>query len=855
MKWSLSLTTLFLLCFFSTAHAVTIGAPPPIFTAPDNGNANLLITQQATLSQSATLKSLSFYAAKAAGSLILGVYDATGSGGRPGKLLATTAKFTPVVGWNTQSVLSPIGLSSGTYWLAYFSNSNNLAFVKQLTGRCYYYSLVFGAMPATFSSSPTPLTVQWSFYATLNATTTPSPTPLPSATPFPSATPSPSPTPSPSATPIPSPTPVASPSPKPSPTPNPTPLPTATPAPTATPKATPSPTPSAAVAYPIKASSNNRYLVDQNNHPFLLVGDAAWNLFMEVPVTGSNSANTYFAARKAMGFNSVMSSILGLNGGQGTYDGLVPFSTPGNITTPNEAYFARIDAMINLAATYGINIMLNACENYNWESVYQNSTTAQLTTFGHYLGNRYKAFSNVMWCHGNDYQDWRTNSSAESALLTLINAIISVDPGQIHTWELNYNHSLVTDDPNWRFLPLNGVYSYYPSYAATYEAYLSEVTPAFGGGTFSGNKPNFLVENSYEGPAAGDTDAGTPQVCRKNQCWVYCSGASAGYLYGNNNLYLFASGWANQINTPGATQLTYITNFLQRAPWYNLVPDLSHTFVTAGYGTAFPLSRLVPTNATQGTVIPDTYVTASITPDGTFAIAYLPVSTTINVAMNQFSGSVTAVWMDPSNNTFSTVTGGPFSNSGTKSFTTPGNNSAGNPDWVLYFTGSGTGLPTPTPSPSPALVSNLTSTLGDSTIEANGDSGNAGYLIVQSATLASTATLQTLSFYVTNSAGSLILGLYDATGTGGGPGKLLATTASFATVSGWNTQPVSATVLAAGTYWLAYTPSSNSLAFDKTSGGQYFAAAKAFGAMPSTFPLAGASSDVVHWSFYGTVTP
>jgi Putative collagen-binding domain of a collagenase len=332
-------------------------------------------------------------------------------------------------------------------------------------------------------------------------------------------------------------------------------------------------------------------------------------------------------------------------------------------------------------------------------------------------------------------------------------------------------------------------------------------------------------------------------------------------LYGNNNLYLFASGWPNQINTPGATQLTYITNLLQRAPWYNLVPDLSHTFVTAGYGTAFPLSRLVPSNATAGTIIPDTYVTASITPDGTFAIAYLPVSTTINVAMNQFSGSVTAVWMDPSNNTFSTVPGGPFSNSGTKSFTTPGNNSAGNPDWVLYFTGSGTGFPTPTPSPSPSPNqaptpgSTPTTTLGDSAIEANSDNGNAGYLIVQSATLASTATLKSLSFYVTNSAGSLILGLYDATGTGGGPGKLLATTASFATVFGWNTQPVSATALAAGTYWLAYTPSSNSLAFVKTSGGQYFAAAKAFGAMPSTFPLSGASTEVVHWSFYGTVTP
>jgi hypothetical protein len=34
----------------------------------------------------------------------------------------------------------------------------------------------------------------------------------------------------------------------------------------------------ASPAYPLKASANNRYLVDQNNTPFLMVGDSPQNL-------------------------------------------------------------------------------------------------------------------------------------------------------------------------------------------------------------------------------------------------------------------------------------------------------------------------------------------------------------------------------------------------------------------------------------------------------------------------------------------------------------------------------------------------------------------------------------------------
>ena len=67
------------------------------------------------------------------GELRLGNYDATGPGGGPGALLAQTASFTPVVGWNMPNVTAPVSLPAGQYWLAYFPSSSNLQFATNLS--------------------------------------------------------------------------------------------------------------------------------------------------------------------------------------------------------------------------------------------------------------------------------------------------------------------------------------------------------------------------------------------------------------------------------------------------------------------------------------------------------------------------------------------------------------------------------------------------------------------------------------------------------------------------------------------------------------------------------------------------
>jgi hypothetical protein len=147
-----------------------------------------------------------------------------------------------------------------------------------------------------------------------------------------------------------------------------------------------------------------------------------------------------------------------------------------------------------------------------------------------------------------------------------------------------------------------------------------------------------------------------------------------------------------------------------------------------------------------------------------------------------------------------------------------------------------------------------TITIGESSILSAGDNGNGDLLVAQQTVLNQPATLQSFSFYVTRARGQLRLGLYDASGPGGGPGAKKAETAAFTPAVGWNTRSVSTPVpLPAGTYWLAYFPSRNALAFRKVLTGSARYYSRSFGPMPPTFSTS-PTAETVHWSLYATLT-
>src|SRR5882724_1206159 len=59
--------------------------------------------------------------------------------------------------------------------------------------------------------------------------------------------------------------------------------------------------------YPLKASANGRYLVDQNETPTLLVGDSPHSLFVNL---SPQQVDAYFANRASHGINAVWVEVL-----------------------------------------------------------------------------------------------------------------------------------------------------------------------------------------------------------------------------------------------------------------------------------------------------------------------------------------------------------------------------------------------------------------------------------------------------------------------------------------------------------------------------------------------------------------
>ncbi|MGO8864748.1 MAG: DUF4038 domain-containing protein [Acidimicrobiales bacterium] len=419
-------------------------------------------------------------------------------------------------------------------------------------------------------------------------------------------------------------------------------------------------------------SSNRRYVVDQYGRPYMIVGDSAHSLSVDMSTT---QMNAYFADRQAHGVNSVLVQLIcgQYTGNQNansanfaTYDGITPFSTDGDISTPNPAYFSRMQTMVQLAEDHGITLFLDPADTGQLldSSTFlaDNGATSDYD-YGVFLGNTFKSFPNIVWESGNDYQQY--DAANDAYVLGVAQGIRSVDPKQLQTIELNYNTSLSSDDPQWAsFVNLNAEYDYYSPYAEVLAGY------NFNAPTM----PVFGTENDYEFENNIGTNPGTTQNLRLQEYWTMTSGAT-GLLYGNHYTWDDPS-WADELShldTPGVQQLQYMTNLFKSVAWYNLVPDQGHTFVTAGYGTF----------QDQGTESSDDYVTAAITADGTLGIAYLPQSTTLTVNMADMRGPTTARWYDPTTGTYTTI--GTLANTGTYQFTSPAAHSDGSDDWVLVL--------------------------------------------------------------------------------------------------------------------------------------------------------------------------
>jgi hypothetical protein len=430
-----------------------------------------------------------------------------------------------------------------------------------------------------------------------------------------------------------------------------------------------------AVAYPLKASANGRYLVDQNNLPFLIVGDSPQSLIGNL---SEADAAIYFADRQLRGFNALWIDLLcntyaGCRNDGTTMDGIAPFTIPGDLSTPNAAYFQRADEMLRLAGKYGLAVFLDPVETGGWLSALRTNGPKKAYNYGQFLGNRYKNFSNIVWLNGNDFTTWATSTTDNDLVYQVMAGIASADPNHLQTVELTWYSN---EDAALRpFLALDAAYSYYETYDEVLAAYNSLPT-----------LPTFLVEANYEYDNITHLFRGKTGtlILRQQEYWAMTSGA-CGHFYGNDHIWpfkaskhmwTFAKNWRSYLDSPGTRELGYFNKLFHSLPWWQLVPDQSHQVVTKGYGTY---------NGKNGNLPAADYVTTAWIPDGSLAVIYDPAGNALQIDLAKFKAAVTAAWYDPSNGTFTTISGSPIANSGLRQFKPSDANHGGDHDWVLVL--------------------------------------------------------------------------------------------------------------------------------------------------------------------------
>jgi uncharacterized protein DUF4038/collagenase-like protein with putative collagen-binding domain len=432
---------------------------------------------------------------------------------------------------------------------------------------------------------------------------------------------------------------------------------------------------STAVEQPLATSSDGRRLVQGSGTPVLILGDSPQSLVVNLTVA---EADTYFATRAAQGFNAAWVNVLVEPGTGGrpdgkTHDGIAPFSSTfstgvHDLSTPNEAYFQRVDAMVSAAAAHGIHLWFDPIETIDHLPTLHANGVAAAREYGRFLGRRYKDADNIVWMSGNDFQTWQDSDDNE-LVRAVADGILDEDSRHLHTTQLDYPVSSSLENAGWHdILGSNNTYSYFPTYAQLYVDW--QRNP---------HLPNVFIEGNYEGeqnfPGTLTPHVTTAEDCRNHYWWSMLAGA-AGTFYGNKWVHDFLPDWENHMDDPGAEQARHVRALLESKRWYDLVPDIDHSVAISGFGT-FSDSMGAQDND---------YVTTARTADGELIMSYFPERDPLTIAMTQLSGTATASWFDPTTGATRPHFPLTLANVGTRVFTPPSTlHGDGETDWILVI--------------------------------------------------------------------------------------------------------------------------------------------------------------------------
>jgi Protein of unknown function (DUF4038)/Putative collagen-binding domain of a collagenase len=421
-------------------------------------------------------------------------------------------------------------------------------------------------------------------------------------------------------------------------------------------------------SFPIKVSPSGRHLVDSLNQPFIIHADTPWSLIVQVSF---EQAQAYLEDRKTKGFNTLILNLIEheySDQAPNNYYNTSPFTTPGDLSTPNPAYFDHAARVIEAAQQKGFLVLMTPSYfGYNggssgwWQEITNNGPT-KCRSYGSFLGNRFNNFPNIIWLLGGDYSP-PAGSTGELNAVQMAEGIKSTDRAdRLFTYHGVRRTNAIDQIAFNPYVSINAVYS------PPTEIYQRCLTA-----NSTSSLPTFIIEAYYE-----NEHGMTPYSLRQQAYWAVTS-CTSGQAFGNapiwyfnaRNAQAFADNqtvtWNTALNWRGSLEQQILKNILDRFQAFGLMPDTNHLLVTSGYGSYGSTS----------------YATTGIANDNSFSMTYLPTSSTITFNLGWFSKQVYLYWFDPTNGSLTSITGSPFSNSGNQLITSPGNNHSGSTDWVL----------------------------------------------------------------------------------------------------------------------------------------------------------------------------
>ncbi len=492
-------------------------------------------------------------------------------------------------------------------------------------------------------------------------------------------------------------------------------------------------------AFPVQYSADKRYLVDRNGAPFPIMGRTAWF------ITSASVADyrKFIDDTAARGYDAIELHVLnhdprGHNppsNGSGdlpflnrldnhAWNGSLSYGDINNeapdFTTPSDLYWSFVDRLLLYCESKGILVFLfPAYVGYQggdqgWMQEMVANGTTKMQTYGTWIANRYRKQRNLVWMMGGDMGTAPNNFSAaqtnvESALLIGLKSVLA-QQSVIFSAEWT-SESIGIDQATFGpAMTLNSAYSWTGDVNKQGRRAYAHIPV----------EPAFLLEEPYdeEGPDGNGVNSSATQPVRRFQWWGWLS-TIGGYISGNGYVWPFrspswytpwpfrAGDWHSHLDIQGSRDMERLNAFMHSIAWYRLNPsglNGMRSLITAGGGSSVSSSD---------------YVAAAATFDGTLLVAYVPPAHRggITVDMTALNGPSRARWCDPTSAAYKEVASG-LPNTGTRVFTSPGTNSAGDGDWVLMIDTVAV-VPAPTPAttatatpppPGPTLGATLTPT-------------------------------------------------------------------------------------------------------------------------------------------------